>query len=212
MSLGRELTVFINRLRTLANATPPGAWQIVPSAGYNNVSIRVGGKPLFSSGNARRPRSEIVAAAAYVVGISPDTLCAFLNVLEGELATQETQHLSETARLRAALAYYTTATYVSSWGNQELADDGELARRVLAQPANNADPRLATATQTLLAALGVAQEKAQEQQAAWDASSGEDGDFAAYLEASERYKTAEAEVDQARATIAHLLLGEGSNS
>jgi integrase len=56
------------------------------------------------------------------------------------------------ARLRAALSYYTTASYVSSWGYQEVEDDGSLARAVLAStPAGDGD--LAAVTVEFLALL-----------------------------------------------------------
>jgi hypothetical protein len=55
--------------------------------------------------------------------------------------------LDEVAQLRQALAYYAEATVVGSWGMQELADDGQVARRALGLP--EPDPR------TLAERLGV---------------------------------------------------------
>lgn len=61
-------------------------------------------------------------------------------------------------RLRAALAYYTTATYVSSWGMQETEDDGGVAREALAATAAAEGSELADATAELLRAVAVAAE------------------------------------------------------
>lgn len=83
-----------------------------------------------------------------------------------ELAPRLAQALAEAraadgqviARLRAALAWYTTATQVTSWGYQEEEDIGRLARETLAATPEGQGEPLVAATRELLRTLAVAQQ------------------------------------------------------
>jgi hypothetical protein len=118
------------------------------------------------------------------------------------------------ARLRAALAWYGTATQVTSWGYEEEEDIGGLARETLAATPDGQGEALVEATREMLYALGIAQE-AEKAHAALSARLNEemldDADAAwqmtgVQVDATRRMRDeALAEVEQARQRIAELL-------
>lgn len=118
------------------------------------------------------------------------------------------------ARLRAALAWYTTATQVTSWGYQEEESVGGLARNTLAVTREGEGEPLVAATRELLRALAAA-EQAQSSYADVEARSGAAyaaGDDEAWMGLIDEVNTARqvrdarlAEVEQARGKIAALL-------
>lgn len=118
------------------------------------------------------------------------------------------------ARLRAALAWYTTATQVASWGYQEEEDIGGLARATLAATPEGEGEPLVAATRELLRALAAA-EQAQssyadvEQRSGAAYAAGEDEAWMGLIgEANTARQVRDArlaEVEQARGKIPGLL-------
>lgn len=65
------------------------------------------------------------------VGASP---ALAMRELATALAATASTLRADVEKLREALGHYTDATYVASWGDQELADDGAVAREALGLP------------------------------------------------------------------------------
>lgn len=120
------------------------------------------------------------------------------------------------ARLRAALAWYTITTQVTSWGYQEEESVGGLARETLAATPEGQGEALVAATRELLRALAEADE-AERAYADVEQRSGEAyaaGDEEAWMSLANEANTARqvrdatlVVVEQARQVLAGVLAG-----
>lgn len=118
------------------------------------------------------------------------------------------------ARLRAALAWYTTTTQVTSWGYQEEESVGGLARETLAATPEGQGEALVAATRELLRALAEADEAERayadvEQRSGEAYAAGEEETWVSLTRDADTARQVRdgrlAEVEQARGKIAALL-------
>ncbi len=84
-----DLATLLVSLRALAHSAPPGPWRMSESAGYGNPSVRAADGPLFSTGNARRPRREVLAAARFTAAVNPETVLSLCDVIDQLLAEKQ---------------------------------------------------------------------------------------------------------------------------